>query len=633
MAQSKALNNVFKLKDVVNVKEPRFGAVGDGVTDDTAAIQAALTALAAGTFKSLYFPPAGDGNTGGYRTTDTITIGAISDCTIIMDGNIKYDGTQTKPALSIGAEDAQTARCKFDLKVYSENTPTWADSAYIGIRLYNVVSSEVNITRAQGFTKGAQLMGWGQGFAYNRGSLGYIVDNQVGVELISKRSSTLVDGYVNENLFLKGRIACSSTLNLSTSREGIRITSDDGNYVTNNKNTFIGPSLEIRTGTLSGGATATSVNVIHGISNKFLDLRQESSGTTAGGTSVLVQNASHSNVFESTYDAIVLVDSSTLPSSTVLNQSREIHRHLRTGWESGALSYRMANYDGSTSFTLRGIDVYRSGGAGVPAVGDTSLDIDNATYIASTGARAIGISIDTTYHKRFVVFRNLGTASRGGRVVLIPRDANGAILADASPDLILGTSGIALSVVTSYASNSYESSNEGDDPITFTVGSTVKQVDVLIRSGSNHFNLNAFSVYACDPNVSSAFRMFLRTDRDMEQLYGTAIPVRGRYKTGTRMVRYPNASGSPKAWVCTAGSQDVTGSITTGTPDLVISGAGNFAAGQGITVVGAGAAGANLYTTISVDGGTSLTLAGNAGTSVTDAVVFHSGTWASEGNL
>lgn len=39
--------------DVINVKD--FGAVGDGVTDDTVAIQAALTAA---TGKGLYFPPA-----------------------------------------------------------------------------------------------------------------------------------------------------------------------------------------------------------------------------------------------------------------------------------------------------------------------------------------------------------------------------------------------------------------------------------------------------------------------------------------------------------------------------------------------------------------------------------------------
>ena len=54
-----------KLRDVVSVKD--FGAVGNGVTNDTAAIQAALTASAG---KSLYFPP------GTYRTTAALSVPA-----------------------------------------------------------------------------------------------------------------------------------------------------------------------------------------------------------------------------------------------------------------------------------------------------------------------------------------------------------------------------------------------------------------------------------------------------------------------------------------------------------------------------------------------------------------------------
>jgi len=53
-----------KLRDVVSVKD--FGAVGDGVTDDTAAIQAAINASAG--FRSVYFP------SGTYKVTSQITI-------------------------------------------------------------------------------------------------------------------------------------------------------------------------------------------------------------------------------------------------------------------------------------------------------------------------------------------------------------------------------------------------------------------------------------------------------------------------------------------------------------------------------------------------------------------------------
>lgn len=48
---------------VKNVKDPAYGAVGDGVTDDTAAIQAALTAGG-----HIYFP------VGKYRITSTLTL-------------------------------------------------------------------------------------------------------------------------------------------------------------------------------------------------------------------------------------------------------------------------------------------------------------------------------------------------------------------------------------------------------------------------------------------------------------------------------------------------------------------------------------------------------------------------------
>lgn len=75
-----------KLGEFVSVKDRRFagGAKGDGVTDDTAAIQAALDALA-GTGKQLLFPD------GRYRTTATLL--ARTGVSLIGFGsNYRYDG-------------------------------------------------------------------------------------------------------------------------------------------------------------------------------------------------------------------------------------------------------------------------------------------------------------------------------------------------------------------------------------------------------------------------------------------------------------------------------------------------------------------------------------------------------------
>jgi hypothetical protein len=58
-----------KMRDVVSVKD--FGAVGDGVADDTVAIQAAINAVGARTYGGGVYFPAGE-----YVVTDTITVPA-----------------------------------------------------------------------------------------------------------------------------------------------------------------------------------------------------------------------------------------------------------------------------------------------------------------------------------------------------------------------------------------------------------------------------------------------------------------------------------------------------------------------------------------------------------------------------
>lgn len=93
---SKALKNKVKLNDIVSVKD--FGAVGDGVTDDTAAIQAAVTAG-----KVVLFP------SGSYLQTSPITL---------QDGQILHMGGATiKPSTAL-------------------TTAAWVATSATGIRIY-----------------------------------------------------------------------------------------------------------------------------------------------------------------------------------------------------------------------------------------------------------------------------------------------------------------------------------------------------------------------------------------------------------------------------------------------------------------------------------------------------------------
>ena len=59
---------VSKLGDWVSVKD--FGAVGDGITDDTAAINACISAVGSAPYQSIYFPP------GTYKITAPLSVTA-----------------------------------------------------------------------------------------------------------------------------------------------------------------------------------------------------------------------------------------------------------------------------------------------------------------------------------------------------------------------------------------------------------------------------------------------------------------------------------------------------------------------------------------------------------------------------
>ncbi len=72
-----ALTVAAALASVINVR--RFGAVGDGVTDDTAAVQAALAHAKLSFIKAVYFPA------GSYVVTSTITLDAVG-LTLFGDG-------------------------------------------------------------------------------------------------------------------------------------------------------------------------------------------------------------------------------------------------------------------------------------------------------------------------------------------------------------------------------------------------------------------------------------------------------------------------------------------------------------------------------------------------------------------
>lgn len=128
--------------DVYDVTD--YGALGDGTTDDTAAISAALTAASGG--GTVYFPR------GTYRVTSaltTITFGATDDETLRLTGEgsksrIYLDSNNGAFALlNIGGTDGR-ARVEIDHLLFRGNPATGADLQYSLLYLHDMGQSYIH---------------------------------------------------------------------------------------------------------------------------------------------------------------------------------------------------------------------------------------------------------------------------------------------------------------------------------------------------------------------------------------------------------------------------------------------------------------------------------------------------------
>lgn len=223
-----------KLAELLSAAD--FGAAGDGVTDDTAALAAAFT-VAGTTGRTLFIPD------GTFRITRGLVLpgGAAG---LVMQGKLLADLAVPEPALTLG--DGGTARngekLYWNIRVQRAGLSSWLDESEIGVLVRNIDSCLVYIAEASNFTIGLQSLGDRRGVEDSTYILGRLVDNRIGLDV----RCASAEGWNASMRYLGGHFAVSSSTWPALDRFGVRFSAEPGAYRAHNRHVFDAPNFELR---------------------------------------------------------------------------------------------------------------------------------------------------------------------------------------------------------------------------------------------------------------------------------------------------------------------------------------------------------------------------------------------------
>lgn len=426
-------------------------------------------------YSTLYFPV-------DRTTNETINIPCKTN--VKMDGCLILDTNLDIPCMVIGDAEDRNNDVELNIRVKRKTIADWNSEASIndvGVKIYNLWSSLLNVIHCEQFNTGIQLIGHKQGVAHNIVNLSNIFLNRIHLELVSEETS----GFVNENVFNGGRFTSNYGLSdyAALEKVGIKMTNAGGNSF--NNNVFVKPCFQI-------GANGYGIDWYNARMNTVIAARVEESDYIAR-----FDKSCELNDIQIGYQT-----SLNIPHVDYSDTKTNYITHLRN-IDKDKNSVLLASYNDLTDRCCR----FNTSG---PSYNLTSLSlarfVADATinhcasgvgvegnYLTLNGT-VIGNKVDTSKVKSFKICKDTAEGYEGW-VVIQCYDANGNIL-DGSSTRVFGSNkkGEKFSYVTTMK-GCYRTSSAANE-VSFTVSDETHSIWFGIGTSTvNTMKVRSFAIY------------------------------------------------------------------------------------------------------------------------------------------